>query len=212
MKTPIFEKSVWKWIFAWLATCWVFFLGAFAADSVPFKDLLIDKSPYLLTLDKWNSLVWGVQGFVSTVNANNQNYAIPAWAVMIYNWDPWEAWNPCPKWWVRWVWDWEYLIMPSKEWTTPGVYWEKDFTITAENLPKHSHYIVSKGWWNDGVNADNSLSEKNFWAINNWYSDYTLDWSNDEPTLLKTSDVWEEHPKPITFMPKHQKVLFCIKK
>jgi len=206
MKTPIFEKSVWKWIFAWLATCWVFFLGVFAADFASFNELLIDKSPYLLTLDKWNSLIWGVQGFVSAVNANNQNYAIPAWAVMIFNW------NSCPGWWERWVWGGEYLIMPSKEWTALGVFWEKDFTITAENLPKHSHYIVSKGWWNDGVNEANSLSEKNFWGINNVYSDYTLDWSNDEPTLLKTSDVWEEHPKPITFMPKHQKVLFCVKK
>lgn len=206
MKNSFFEKSTWKWILAWLAVCWVFFLGAFAAEF-SLSGLKIELPNRLLQQAKWNGLIDAMWGFASSVNANLKDSTIPKWTVIIFDGD-----GDCPDWWKRWVWAWEYLIMPSKNGTKPSPDWEDSFTITAQNLPKHSHFIVSEGWWNVSVNEAKSLSEKNFWGINNWYPDYILNWSSVEPNYLKTSDVWEEHPTPITFKPKHQKVLFCIKK
>lgn len=206
MKTSFLEKSTWKWIFAWLSVCWVFFLGAFASNLTSLDNFLINQSPHLLTLNKWNWLIWSLSGSVSTMDALMDKYKVPAWAVMIFDWG-----GDCPDWWTRWVWAWERFIMPLQSWTSPVSDWTKTFTIGAQNLPKHSHYILSAGEWNASVNAAKSLSERNFWGTNNWDFDYILKWSSSEPTYLKTSDVWSDHPEPITFMPEYQKVLFCKK-
>jgi len=209
MKTSILEKSTWKWIVAWLATCFVFFLGVFAADFVSFDNLKITDAPGLLTQGHWNGLVSGVQGFVSETTADFQKYAIPVGAVMIFDW----GWD-CPAWWTRRVWKWWKLIKPllSGEWTAPrDGWWSNTFTIQSKNLPKHSHAIISNVVWGDGLSAGTSLAVKNFEGSNVSDSDYILKWSSSAANVGKTSEVWEDHPEPITFIPEHQKVLFCMK-
>lgn len=211
MKKPFLEKSTLKWLLVWIATFWIFFLGVFAAE-ISFKDLKIVDPERVLTQSKWNDLIDGVTGFIAGVNSDYQKYAIPVWTVIIYSWEPWEAWNPCPKWWTQWYWWWaDKLLMPLQpgEWTTARSWGSGQIQITMQNMPKHSHYVLNGSYSTESVNANNSLSVTNVNTTNDWDKDYTLLWSSAPANVGKTSEEWLG--EPITFIPAHQKVLFCIK-
>lgn len=208
MKTPVLEQSTLKWILAWLATCWIFFLGVFAADFVSFEGLKIVAPDRMLTQGQWNNLIDGVSGFTFQAKSDFIKYSVPAWTVIIYDWN----WSGCPTGWSQWSWwgDWRFL-MPLKpgEWTAPFDGWSKTFSIGIENMPKHSHAVLYG--WNDNysLNANSSLAYTNVSSTNNWDSDYTLVWSQNEANVWKSSEVWGG--KAIEFMPPYKKVLFCIK-
>ena len=211
MKTPIFEKSVWKWIFAWLATCWVFFLGAFAAEF-SLSGLKIELPNRLLQQAKWNGLIDAMGWFASSVNANLKNSEIPAWTIIIYEWEG----NPCPPGWSQWTWWWDKAaIMPLASGKKTRETWGRDqFTITKENLPKHSHKIMVNTHGTPWLSPDTSLAVRNVEdaTTNNWDADYILVWSSSTPTVGKTSEWWADgEVKSIELNPLYQRVLFCKK-
>ena len=202
MKTSFLDKSTWKGILAWLTTCWVFFLGVFAADFLSFK---IQEPDRILEQDDWNGLIDSLWGFTSSVNGSLINSEIPAWAVIIY------AWSACPAWWHQWYWWWDRFILPlqSGEGTASFGSGQKTFTIKEENLPKHSHKVLYSEYGHDTLNGDKSLAVTNVSTTNVWDSDYTLVWSSQTANVGKSSEVWNN--KPIEFMPQYIKVLFCEK-
>lgn len=209
MKTPFLEKSTLKWILAWLATCWIFFLGVFAAEVISLDSFKIVSPNRLLEQEKWNGLIWAMWGFVSAVNGDLRNAEIPAWTVIIFDWA-----GGCPSWWSQWNWWWEgKFLMPLQPGQTPKTYGgSSSFIITNENLPKHSHTIMYGGYDSQWLSATRSLAVKNVQdgTTNHWDSDYNLVWSEHAPTVGKTSEEWGTS-KPISFTPEYVRVLFCIK-
>ncbi len=205
MKNSFFEKSTWKWIFAWLAVCWIFFLGAFAANLTSLDDFLIKQPPHLLTLSNWNWLIWSINGSFSGMNATMEKYTIPAWATMIF------PWSSCPKWWSQWGWWWEKtFLVPLQEGQSLWGWWSNTISITLEHMPKHSHYVLSSDRpGTEGLGKVTALSIGDIDKVNNWDFDYLLAWVSSTPDVWKSSEVWEG--KPITIVPKFVSVLFCQK-
>ncbi len=213
MKNSFFEKSTWKWIFAWLAVCWVFFLGAFAAEFT-LSGLRIDPPNRVLEQAKWNGLIEAMGWFTSSVNANLKDSTIPKWTVIIY---AWSEGNPCPKGWTQWTWWWKdrYIIpLQTDEWTSMKLWGNESFKIEQKNLPKHSHKILYGGYDTQWLSASTTLAVKNVQdgTTNKWDSDYNLAWSNQTANAWKTSEWWSEGAvEAIKLDPLFAKVLFCVK-
>lgn len=215
MKTSFLDKSTWKGILAWLATCWVFFLGVFAAELISLDSFKIMPPDRLLEQNDWNGLIWALWGFASDVDSNLKNSVIPSWTVIIYA----NNGKPCPEGWSQWSWWWKdkFLVpLQPSEWTAVSYWGMSEFVITQENLPRHSHTILYGGYDTQWLSAGTTLAVKNVQdgTTNNWDSDYILKWSSNAANAGKTSERWGQangSPKPIKFIPEFAKVLFCIK-
>ena len=213
MKTSFLDKSTWKGILAWLATCWVFFLGVFAAELISLDSFKIMPPDRLLEQNDWNGLIWALWGFASDVDSNLKNSVIPKWTVIIY-----ANGGGCPAGWSQWNWYWDKFLLPlqESEWVSAYGWGRKNFVITQENLPRHSHTILFGGYGSQWLSAGTTLAVKNVQdgSTNRWDSDYNLIWSSNAANAGKTSDRWGQangSPKPIDLMPEYEKVLFCIK-
>ena len=208
MKTPIVKKSTFKGILIWVAAFCLFSLAVFMTKAVDLSEFKIIIPARELTQAKWNSLIWWIESLFNDYETEIKKMEIPNGTVIIYAWA-----GGCPKWWEQW-WDWLdwRFLMPLQ--TSDGTlvkYWgSKTFKIKKENLPKHSHKIISIGQGSAWIAPNTYLAAKNFGTSNIGYADYHLQWASGEPTLGLTSEEWWTS-KEIRFTPEYVKILFCVK-
>lgn len=208
MKTPIVKKSTFKGILIWVAAFCLFSLAVFMTKAVDLSEFKIIIPARELTQAKWNSLIWWIESLFDDYETKIKKMEIPNGTVIIYAWA-----GGCPTWWKQW-WDWLdwRFLMPLQ--TSDGTsvkYWgSKTFKIKKENLPKHSHKIISIGQGSAWIAPNTYLAAKNFGTSNIGYADYHLQWASGEPTLGLTSEEWWTS-KEIRFTPEYVKILFCVK-
>lgn len=204
MKKPILEKWTVKWIFAWMAVCFIFWIMVFAGFYDSFK---VETPKIDLTKDAWNDMLRELDNLKGQVQRELNNSRIPAGTVMVFNL------NKCPDWWKIWTSPWEnddanrFLLPLQVEWPVQ-YWWTWGITINKENLPAHSHYIIWNAWGDWTVSNQSAIAISNTDQV--WYQDYALKWTTAAATKWKTSEYWPW--KPVTwYMPKYKRVLFCEK-
>jgi hypothetical protein len=205
MKKPFLERSTIKWILAWFGVCCLFSIIVIASEltSFNFSRFRISWSPAYLEVDQWNNLVSEIEWLKNRLNTDLSNNQIPEHTVIIYNW------SKCPDWWKIWKWHEDgRFLMPLQSEGSPYINdWSWSFVLVEDNLPAHSHYLISDGLWHQGIGQEESIALGNSNKVSD--SDYNLAWSAWWAIVWKSSSTWKG--TPVTFTPKYTRVLFCEK-